>query len=150
MKYKFMTISGLELHSPGNNFHCSENTVLFPLHQWFLIFLEVLNPTSSIDAFIEPFLVGKIKSVLVNFIIFTLLLKISCHRTPETDSQKPWGLIVPRLRTTGIALCFTTQLNLISSTMKCMHTMFLQFVLCLYSLLYASSLFRRLVFIPGG
>ena len=33
------------------------------LTQWFLTLLEVLNPTSSIHAFIEPFVVGKIKCV---------------------------------------------------------------------------------------
>ena len=33
------------------------------LKQWFLTLLEVLNPTSSIHAFIEPFVDGKIKCV---------------------------------------------------------------------------------------
>ena len=45
------------------------NNTLFPLlptlslHPWFLTLLEVLNPTRSIHAFIEPFVVAKIKCV---------------------------------------------------------------------------------------
>ena len=33
------------------------------LDQWFLNLLEVPNPTSSIHAFIEPFIIGNIKCV---------------------------------------------------------------------------------------
>ena len=65
----------------------------------FLTLLEVLNPTSFSHALIEPFVMGKIKCVSG---IFFLLLKISCRRTPETDSPNPWGLIEPRLRIPGL------------------------------------------------
>ena len=69
------------------------------LEQWFLTLLEVLNPSSSIHAFIEPFVVAKIKCV--SWILF-LLFKISCRRTSKTDSSNPWGSIEPRLRTTDL------------------------------------------------
>ena len=77
-------------------------SLLFHLTQWFLTLLEVLNPTSSMLAFIEPFVVAKIKCV--SWILFYLisLLKISYRRTPETDSSNPWRSIEPRLRTTDL------------------------------------------------
>ena len=65
------------------------------------ILLEVLNPTISIHAFIEPFVVAIIKCV-VNSICFYCSKSLN-RRTLETDSPKPWGLIEPRLRTTALA-----------------------------------------------
>ena len=73
-----------------------------PCRQWFFILLEVLNPTSSIHAFIEPFVVAKIKCVSRIFFVLLLLLKISCRQTCETDSPNPWGSIKPRLSTTAV------------------------------------------------
>ena len=49
--------------------------------QWFLTLLEVLNPTSSIQAFIEPFVVGKIKCVLSTF-FFTFIAQNLLSPTP--------------------------------------------------------------------
>ena len=46
------------------------------LLQWFLTLLEVLNPTISIHAFIEPFAVGKIK--YASWIFFLLLYCSKC------------------------------------------------------------------------
>jgi len=66
--------------------------IIICVHQWFS---TSLNPASSIHAFIEPFVVAKIKSM--SWILLLLLLKISCRRTPETDSPNPWGSIGPRL-----------------------------------------------------
>ena len=67
----------------------------FSVHvaQWFLTLVEVLNPTSSIHAFIEPFVVAKIKCESWILFFLLLLLKISCRRTPETDSPNTWGSI---------------------------------------------------------
>ena len=62
----------------------------------------MLNPTSSILAFIEPFVDAEIKCVSWILFFLLLLLKISCRRTPETDSPNPWGSIEPRLRTTAL------------------------------------------------
>ena len=68
------------------------------LEQWFLTLLEVLNPSSSIHAFIEPFVVGKIKCVLWILFFLLLLRKISCRRIPEIDSPNLLDSIEPRLR----------------------------------------------------
>ena len=52
------------------------HTVTLPLHQWFLALLEVLSPTSSIHAFIEPFVVGvffisfKFKTCVYNYVLY--------------------------------------------------------------------------------
>ena len=70
------------------------------LEQCFLTLLKVLNPTSSIHAFIKSFVVGKIKYVSRILFLLLLFLKISCLGTPETDSLIPRGSIEPRLRTT--------------------------------------------------
>ena len=63
-----------------------------------LTLLEVLNPTSSIHAFIKPFVVVALFS---NSPIYRISAQTS-GVTPETDSQNPWGSIEPRLRTTAI------------------------------------------------
>ena len=39
----------------------SRHRETLPLRQWFLTFLEVLNPTSSIHAVIDPFIVAKMQ-----------------------------------------------------------------------------------------
>ena len=42
------------------------------LDQWFLTLLKVLNPTSSIHGFIEPFVVGK-ENMCCEFFYFTFI-----------------------------------------------------------------------------
>ena len=43
------------------------STDMYYIVHWFLTSLEVLNPISSIHAFIEPFVDGKNKMCVVNF-----------------------------------------------------------------------------------
>ena len=47
--------------------------MIFSIRQWFLTFLEVLNPTSSKHAFIKPFVVAKNKIYVMNFIHFIFI-----------------------------------------------------------------------------
>ena len=71
--------------------------------QWISTLLEVLNPTSSIYASIEPFVMAKIKCMSWIFHIFYFHCSKSLNlRTPKTDTPNPWGSIEPRLRTTGL------------------------------------------------
>ena len=92
------------------------------LEEWFLTLLAVLNPTSSISAFIELFAVAKTKCAMFslnskyiyiyNSVLLHKLAKaehddinytsgMSQNRpTSEIDSPNPWGLIKPRFRPT--------------------------------------------------
>ena len=68
---------------------------LLRVEQWFLTLFEVLNPTSSIHAFIKPFVVGKIKCVSWVLFFFTFIAQ-------NLLPPNPWSSIEPKLRTTAL------------------------------------------------
>ena len=54
------------------------------LHQCFLSFLEVLNPTSAIHVFIKPFIVGKIQCAF----LFTFKAYVFCISTQSGQAER--------------------------------------------------------------
>ena len=59
------------------------------LEQWLLTFLEALNPTSSIHAFIEHFVVGKISCAVFSSNSLHMHITVYCI-SAQTDQAERW------------------------------------------------------------